>query len=171
MPTQEAPLPSSSSCTPMTLLLQWQKSSMLPFSKPFVITTTTYIHTPALILIHLVYALTHFQTPCSENSVLVRGFSFTVVIVGLESFCNHYCASWVGVCREISDKNKGRQMLERMGWKTGEGLGKDGGGITEPVNTHTHTKPVSLSEYERWMCRNILWIKWSNFNNINKTPS
>lgn len=68
-------------------------------------------------------------------------------------------------------------MLERMGWKTGEGLGKDGGGITKPVNTHTHTharaKPVSLSEYERWMCRNILLIKWSNFNNImdNKTPS
>ncbi|KAI4904197.1 hypothetical protein NFI96_024345 [Prochilodus magdalenae] len=34
---------------------------------------------------------------------------------------------------EINEENKGRQMLERMGWKSGEGLGKDSAGITEPI--------------------------------------
>ncbi len=37
------------------------------------------------------------------------------------------------VCSEIGDENKGRQMLEKMGWKRGEGLGKDGAGIKDPV--------------------------------------
>lgn len=39
----------------------------------------------------------------------------------------------VCVCSEIGDENKGRQMLEKMGWKRGEGLGKDGAGIKDPV--------------------------------------
>lgn len=37
------------------------------------------------------------------------------------------------VCSEIGDENKGRRMLEKMGWKRGEGLGKDGAGIKDPV--------------------------------------
>ncbi|XP_066501295.1 angiogenic factor with G patch and FHA domains 1 isoform X3 [Hoplias malabaricus] len=37
---------------------------------------------------------------------------------------------------EINEENKGRQMLEKMGWKSGEGLGKDGAGITEPIGLH-----------------------------------
>ncbi|KAK3555915.1 hypothetical protein QTP86_029773 [Hemibagrus guttatus] len=45
---------------------------------------------------------------------------------------------------EISDKNKGRQMLERMGWKSGEGLGKDGGGITEPVDVQVRVPQSGL---------------------------
>ncbi|XP_038621487.1 angiogenic factor with G patch and FHA domains 1, partial [Tachyglossus aculeatus] len=34
---------------------------------------------------------------------------------------------------EINDSNKGRKMLEKMGWKKGEGLGKDGGGMKAPI--------------------------------------
>ncbi|XP_029798325.1 angiogenic factor with G patch and FHA domains 1 isoform X2 [Suricata suricatta] len=34
---------------------------------------------------------------------------------------------------EITDSNKGRKMLEKMGWKKGEGLGKDGGGMKIPI--------------------------------------
>ncbi|XP_051533153.1 angiogenic factor with G patch and FHA domains 1-like isoform X2 [Myxocyprinus asiaticus] len=34
---------------------------------------------------------------------------------------------------EIGDENKGRQMLEKMGWKRGEGLGKDGAGMKDPI--------------------------------------
>ncbi|CAL9704249.1 unnamed protein product [Knipowitschia caucasica] len=34
---------------------------------------------------------------------------------------------------EISEGNKGRQMLEKMGWKRGEGLGKEGSGIKDPI--------------------------------------
>lgn len=29
--------------------------------------------------------------------------------------------------------NKGRKMLEKMGWKKGEGLGKEGTGMKDPV--------------------------------------
>lgn len=35
--------------------------------------------------------------------------------------------------REISEVNKGRKMLEKMGWKKGEGLGKEGTGMKDPV--------------------------------------
>lgn len=35
--------------------------------------------------------------------------------------------------RPISGDNLGRVMLEKMGWKAGEGLGKSSAGITEPV--------------------------------------
>ncbi|XP_051875092.1 angiogenic factor with G patch and FHA domains 1 isoform X2 [Pristis pectinata] len=34
---------------------------------------------------------------------------------------------------EICDDNKGRKMLEKMGWKKGEGLGKGSCGIKEPI--------------------------------------
>ncbi|KAF6122928.1 hypothetical protein HJG60_000442 [Phyllostomus discolor] len=34
---------------------------------------------------------------------------------------------------EITDSNKGRKMLEKMGWRKGEGLGKDGGGMRTPI--------------------------------------
>ena len=34
----------------------------------------------------------------------------------------------------ISDDNRGRRMLKKMGWKEGEGLGKDNAGIAEPVS-------------------------------------
>ncbi|XP_056156342.1 angiogenic factor with G patch and FHA domains 1 isoform X2 [Lampris incognitus] len=34
---------------------------------------------------------------------------------------------------EISEVNKGRKMLEKMGWKKGEGLGKDGSGMKDPI--------------------------------------
>ncbi|XP_051960046.1 angiogenic factor with G patch and FHA domains 1-like [Xyrauchen texanus] len=34
---------------------------------------------------------------------------------------------------EIGDENKGRQMLEKMGWKRGDGLGKDGAGMKDPI--------------------------------------
>ena len=36
--------------------------------------------------------------------------------------------------RPIKDENKGRQMLEKMGWVEGEGLGKTKTGRTEPVS-------------------------------------
>ncbi|XP_059925671.1 angiogenic factor with G patch and FHA domains 1 isoform X2 [Gadus macrocephalus] len=34
---------------------------------------------------------------------------------------------------EISDVNKGRKMLEKMGWKRGDGLGKQGKGMKDPI--------------------------------------
>jgi len=40
----------------------------------------------------------------------------------------------VFVFRPISTENVGRQMLEKMGWKEGEGLGREGVGRREPVS-------------------------------------
>ncbi|KAI3370310.1 hypothetical protein L3Q82_025080 [Scortum barcoo] len=37
------------------------------------------------------------------------------------------------VHKEISEVNKGRKMLEKMGWKKGEGLGKEGTGMKDPI--------------------------------------
>ncbi|KAM7422170.1 hypothetical protein PAMA_010307 [Pampus argenteus] len=34
---------------------------------------------------------------------------------------------------EISEVNKGRKMLEKMGWKKGDGLGKEGTGMKNPI--------------------------------------
>jgi hypothetical protein len=36
--------------------------------------------------------------------------------------------------KELELDNKGRKMLEKMGWKKGTGLGKHETGIIEPVN-------------------------------------
>lgn len=46
----------------------------------------------------------------------------------------HKCVSCLKK-REISEVNKGRKMLEKMGWKKGEGLGKEGTGMKDPVRS------------------------------------
>jgi len=48
------------------------------------------------------------------------------------------------VKKPISDSNKGSRMLKAMGWKKGEGLGKDSRGITAPVQTEIHTRGAGL---------------------------
>ncbi|XP_060617614.2 angiogenic factor with G patch and FHA domains 1 isoform X2 [Anolis sagrei] len=45
---------------------------------------------------------------------------------------------------EISDSNRGHKMLEKMGWKKGEGLGKKGGGIKDPIKLQLHRKHAGL---------------------------
>uniref|UniRef100_A0A8C0XL77 Angiogenic factor with G patch and FHA domains 1 n=1 Tax=Castor canadensis TaxID=51338 RepID=A0A8C0XL77_CASCN len=63
---------------------------------------------------------------------------------------------------EITDSNKGRKMLEKMGWKKGEGLGKDGGGMKTPIQLHlrrTHAglgtgKPSSIEDVQLLQSKN-----------------
>ncbi|KAM4707404.1 angiogenic factor with G patch and FHA domains 1 [Discoglossus pictus] len=45
---------------------------------------------------------------------------------------------------EINNSNKGRKMLEKMGWKKGEGLGKSGDGMTDPIQLHLRKKQAGL---------------------------
>ncbi|XP_075181661.1 angiogenic factor with G patch and FHA domains 1 [Anomaloglossus baeobatrachus] len=48
---------------------------------------------------------------------------------------------------EINDSNKGRQMLEKMGWKKGEGLGKTGDGMKDPIHLQLHKKQAGLGAH------------------------
>ncbi|KAI1905241.1 hypothetical protein AGOR_G00014090 [Albula goreensis] len=45
---------------------------------------------------------------------------------------------------EISDGNKGRKMLEKMGWKKGDGLGKDGAGMKDPIQLQIRKSHAGL---------------------------
>lgn len=41
-----------------------------------------------------------------------------------------------GAYRPIDSSNKGRQLLEKLGWSSGQGLGKSNAGIIEPVRAN-----------------------------------
>ncbi|XP_078531348.1 angiogenic factor with G patch and FHA domains 1 isoform X2 [Lissotriton helveticus] len=45
---------------------------------------------------------------------------------------------------EINDTNKGHKMLKKMGWKKGEGLGKHGKGIKDPIQLQIRKKKAGL---------------------------
>ena len=65
-----------------------------------------------------------------------------------EKCCNYWYFPFY--FRPISTDNVGRQMLEKMGWSEGEGLGREGAGRREPVS-------IELSdEYP--------WIKFASIN-------
>ncbi|KAL7308841.1 hypothetical protein PS15m_010986 [Mucor circinelloides] len=44
----------------------------------------------------------------------------------------------------IADDNKGARMLANMGWKKGEGLGKDGSGILDPVKAESYAQSAGI---------------------------
>ncbi|KAI7888135.1 uncharacterized protein EV154DRAFT_518807 [Mucor mucedo] len=44
----------------------------------------------------------------------------------------------------IGDDNKGARMLAQMGWKKGEGLGKDGTGILDPVKAESYGQNAGI---------------------------
>ncbi|XP_033108556.1 angiogenic factor with G patch and FHA domains 1-like isoform X1 [Anneissia japonica] len=48
------------------------------------------------------------------------------------------------VDREIASDNLGRKMMEKMGWKSGDTLGKDNTGIKEPINVLSNNKRAGL---------------------------
>ncbi|KAK3731469.1 hypothetical protein QZH41_013644 [Actinostola sp. cb2023] len=53
-------------------------------------------------------------------------------------------AAPASVHRPIGYDNKGRKMMENMGWKDGEGLGKESSGLKEPVVATIHEKSRGL---------------------------
>lgn len=53
-------------------------------------------------------------------------------------------AAVTSVNKALSDDNKGAQMLKQMGWKRGDGLGKDGSGIVNPIAAEQYAQGAGL---------------------------
>ncbi|XP_067425441.1 angiogenic factor with G patch and FHA domains 1 isoform X2 [Emydura macquarii macquarii] len=69
---------------------------------------------------------------------------------------------------EISDSNKGRKMLEKMGWKKGEGLGKDGGGMKDPIQLQIHKMHAGLGTSRPASVEDVQIVKSKNKKNWDK---
>ena len=50
----------------------------------------------------------------------------------------------VSLQKPIGEDNIGNKLLRKMGWKTGQGLGKDGSGITTPIEVKAVSKGAGL---------------------------
>ncbi|XP_033928577.1 angiogenic factor with G patch and FHA domains 1 isoform X2 [Melopsittacus undulatus] len=69
---------------------------------------------------------------------------------------------------EISNSNKGHKMLEKMGWKKGEGLGKDGGGIKDPIHLQLHKTHAGLGTSRPASAEDVQIIQSKNKKNWDK---
>ncbi|XP_057219823.1 angiogenic factor with G patch and FHA domains 1 isoform X2 [Malurus melanocephalus] len=69
---------------------------------------------------------------------------------------------------EISNSNKGHKMLEKMGWKKGEGLGKDGGGMKDPIQLELHQKHAGLGARRPTSIEDVQLIQSKNKKNWEK---
>lgn len=69
---------------------------------------------------------------------------------------------------EIDNSNKGRKMLEKMGWKKGDGLGKDGLGRKEPVQLKIRKSQAGLGTNASLSVEEALTLKTKNQKNWEK---
>ncbi|XP_074425017.1 angiogenic factor with G patch and FHA domains 1 isoform X2 [Larus michahellis] len=69
---------------------------------------------------------------------------------------------------EIGNSNKGRKMMEKMGWKTGEGLGKDGGGMKDPIHPQLHKTHAGLGTSRPASIEDVQIIQSKNKKNWDK---
>ncbi|KAJ7426620.1 Angiogenic factor with G patch and FHA domain 1 [Willisornis vidua] len=69
---------------------------------------------------------------------------------------------------EISNSNKGHKMLEKMGWKKGEGLGKDGGGMKNPIQLELHQKHAGLGTRRPISIEDVQLVQSKNKKNWDK---
>lgn len=69
---------------------------------------------------------------------------------------------------EITDSNKGRKMLEKMGWKQGEGLGKDGGGMKTPIQLQLRRTHAGLGTGKASSIEDIPLLQSKNKKNWDK---
>ncbi|XP_053910336.1 angiogenic factor with G patch and FHA domains 1 isoform X2 [Cuculus canorus] len=69
---------------------------------------------------------------------------------------------------EISNSNKGHKMLEKMGWKKGEGLGKDGGGMKDPIHVQLHKMHAGLGTSRSTSIEDVQIIQSKNKKNWDK---
>ncbi|NXA19912.1 AGGF1 factor, partial [Ibidorhyncha struthersii] len=69
---------------------------------------------------------------------------------------------------EISNNNKGHKMLEKMGWKRGEGLGKDGGGMKDPIHLQIRKTHAGLGTSRPTSIEDVQIIQSKNKKNWDK---
>nr|XP_021147856.1 angiogenic factor with G patch and FHA domains 1 isoform X2 [Columba livia] len=69
---------------------------------------------------------------------------------------------------EISNSNKGHKMLEKMGWKKGEGLGKDGSGMKDPIHLQLHKMHAGLGTSRPSSIEDVQIIQSKNKKNWDK---
>ncbi|NXY45086.1 AGGF1 factor, partial [Ceuthmochares aereus] len=69
---------------------------------------------------------------------------------------------------EISNSNKGHKMLEKMGWKKGEGLGKHGGGMKDPIHIQLHKMHAGLGTSRSTSVEDVQIIQSKNKKNWDK---
>ncbi|XP_057261408.1 angiogenic factor with G patch and FHA domains 1 isoform X1 [Pezoporus wallicus] len=69
---------------------------------------------------------------------------------------------------EISNSNKGHKMLEKMGWKKGEGLGKDGGGIKDPIHLQLRKMHAGLGTSRPASADDVQIVQSKNKKNWDK---
>ncbi|XP_066237815.1 angiogenic factor with G patch and FHA domains 1 isoform X1 [Saccopteryx leptura] len=69
---------------------------------------------------------------------------------------------------EITDSNKGRKMLEKMGWKKGEGLGKDGGGMKTPIQLQLRRTHAGLGTGKPSLIEDVHLLQNKNKKNWEK---
>ncbi|NXX78201.1 AGGF1 factor, partial [Urocolius indicus] len=69
---------------------------------------------------------------------------------------------------EISNSNKGYKMLEKMGWKKGEGLGKDGVGMQDPLQLQVHKTHAGLGTSRPASIEDVPIIQSMNKKNWDK---
>ncbi|KAI9270841.1 hypothetical protein BY458DRAFT_509914 [Sporodiniella umbellata] len=53
--------------------------------------------------------------------------------------------------KPISDDNKGAQMLLNMGWRKGEGLGRDRSGMVDPVKAESYAKNAGIGSTSKFV--------------------
>ncbi|XP_020659733.3 angiogenic factor with G patch and FHA domains 1 isoform X2 [Pogona vitticeps] len=69
---------------------------------------------------------------------------------------------------KISDSNRGHKMLEKMGWKQGEGLGKSGSGMKDPIKLQMHRKHAGLGSSTPVSTEEVQIINTKNKRNWEK---
>ncbi|XP_064296062.1 angiogenic factor with G patch and FHA domains 1-like [Phalacrocorax carbo] len=68
----------------------------------------------------------------------------------------------------VSNSNKGHKMLEKMGWKKGEGLGKYGGGMKDLINLQLHKMHAGLGTSRPVFIEDVQIIQSKNKKNWDK---
>jgi hypothetical protein len=75
-----------------------------------------------------------------------------------------------GSAKPLGSENKGRAMMEKMGWSKGTGLGKENGGILEPITHIVKNTKAGLRSSDEKKRKSSLNLSAVTENTSNSTP-